>query len=363
MRGEAITLPSFKGLKYIRGLHECNIDMVPQVGGKNASLGELIRAGFNVPIGFAITTDAYRRFAQEFDLQGRIKERLSSIQVNNLEQVSREVRGLMESYPLPQDVEEEIETAYDAFVHYLQGSGEVAPAVAVRSSATVEDLRSASFAGQFDTFLAIKTRESLVAAVRKCWSSLFTARAIAYRNSKGIPHENSLMSVGIQKMVGAKAAGVIFTLDPITGNRASVVLNANWGLGASVVEGVASVDSFIVNKVTLDIIKREIATKELQDIVNCERGEVVRVKVPLEMRGAPCLTEDEIKELARQAKLIEHHYSRPQDIEFAVAKCLDYPANIFITQSRPETKWSAQVKPITKPKGHIAEHLVNWFRG
>jgi pyruvate,water dikinase len=234
----SIDLPSFKGLKYIRGLHQCNIDMVPEVGGKNASLGELMRAGFNVPFGFAITANAYARFTQEFALRGRIKERLPSIHVNNLEEVSRGVRELMESYPVPQDIEEEIESAYDAFVHYLRGLGEVNPAVAVRSSATVEDLPSASLAGQFDTFLAIKTRESLVEAVKKCWSSLFTARAIAYRNTKGIPHESSSMSVGIQKLVDAKAAGVILTLDPVTGNRASVVINANWGLGESVAKGI-----------------------------------------------------------------------------------------------------------------------------
>jgi pyruvate,water dikinase len=124
-----------------------------------------------------------------------------------------------------------------------------------------------------------------------------------------------------------------------------------------------NVDSFVVNKVTLDIIKKEISTKGLQDVVDYKKGEVIKVEVPPEMQSVPCLTDDEIEELARQAKLIERHYGRPQDIEFAIDKNLEFPKNIFITQSRPETKWSIQIKPIMKPKGHIADHLVSWFKG
>jgi pyruvate,water dikinase len=209
----------------------------------------------------------------------------------------------------------------------------------------------------------VRSREDVIEAVKKCWSSLFTARAIAYRNHRGTLHEDLLMSVGVQKMVHAESAGVIFTLDPITGSRASIVINANWGLGESVVKGMANVDSFTVNKVTLNIVKRGVATKQLQSIVSNDSAGLISVGVPLELQDIPCLTDDEVGELAMQAKLIERYYGRPQDIEFAIDKRLEHPQGIFITQSRPETRWSAQAKPIMEPKGHIAEHLVDWFRG
>jgi pyruvate,water dikinase len=171
------------------------------------------------------------------------------------------------------------------------------------------------------------------------------------------------MGVGVQRMVDAKSAGVIFTLDPITGSRASIVLNANWGLGESVVRGMTNVDSFTVNKVTLNIVKKEVAAKQMQSVVSDDGAGLVSADVPFELQAVPCLSDDEVKELAMQAKLIEKYYGRPQDIEFAIDKCLEHPKGIFITQSRPETRWSAQAKPIIEPKGHIAEHLVDWFKG
>ncbi len=270
---------------------------------------------------------------------------------------------MIESHPLPQSVEEEIKWAYKELVNYLIKSGDEGFKLAVRSSATTEDLPGASFAGQFDTFLGIRGQDELLEAVKKCWSSLFTARAIAYRNARGIPAEGSSMSVGVQKMIEAKAAGVLFTLDPVTGNRAKIIINANWGLGESIAKGITNVDFFVVNKVTLEIIRKDISVKKLQSVVDYEKGEVIETEVPPQARALPCLRDEEVKELARQAKLIEQHYRRAQDIEFAIDKRLEFPQNIFIIQSRPETKWSAQIKPIMKPKGHIAEHLVSWFRG
>jgi pyruvate,water dikinase len=355
-------MPRFEGVKYIRSLEQCSTDMVEEVGTKNAVLGELIRAGFNIPLGFAITTAAYAEYIRRAGLQDRIEGKLSSAHIGNLEEVSQGIRGLMEASPMPEDVEDEIGAAYDDLVAHLRGLGELEPTFAVRSSSTAEDSPSASFAGQFDTFLSVGSREGVIEAAKECWSSLFTARAIAYRNHRGTLHEESLMSVGVQRMVNAKTAGVIFTLDPVTGSRASIVLNANWGLGESVVKGMANVDSFTVNKVTLSIVKREVATKQLQSIVNDDRVGLVSASVPPELQDVPCLTDSEIGELAKQARLIERYYGRPQDIEFAIDKCLEHPKGIFITQSRPETRWSAQAKPIMEPKGHIAEHLVDWFR-
>lgn len=345
---------SFKGFKYIQDLDECDAEMMAEVGGKNASLGELLKAGFNAPPGFAITTKAYKRFVQEFNLGEKIRNILSS---KNPQKAASEIRELIESHSLPQDIKEEIERAYESLVPYLGEN----PKFAVRSSGTSEDLPSASFAGQFDSFLGLKNRESILEAVKKCWTSLFTERAITYRNSKNVSYENSSMSVGVQKLIDAKSAGVIFTLDPVTGNRASIVINASWGLGESVVKGRANIDYFVVNKITLDVVRKDISIKESQYVAN--KGGVKECKVPSELKHMACLTDEEVKELASQAKLIEKHYQRPQDIEFAVDKELNFPKNIFITQSRPETKWSFQKKPLMQPKGHIAEHLASWFRG
>ncbi len=356
-------MPRFEGFKYIRSLEQCSVDMVPEVGAKNATLGELMRAGFSIPQGFAITTAAYVEYIRKAGLQGRLKEMLSSTPDDGFREVSKSIRELMEASPMPGDIEDEIGAAYDDLVAHLRGLGELEPTFAIRSSSTAEDSPSASFAGQFDTFLSVRSREGVIEAAKKCWSSLFTARAIAYRNHRGTLHEESLMSVGVQKMVHAESAGVIFTLDPVTGSRASIVLNANWGLGESVVKGMANVDSFTVNKVTLSIVKREVATKQLQSIVNDDRVGLVSASVPPELQDVPCLTDSEIGELARQAKLIERYYGRPQDIEFAIDRCLEHPKGIFITQSRPETRWSACAKAIMEPKGHIAEYLVDWFKG
>jgi len=211
--------------------------------------------------------------------------------------------------------------------------------VAVRSSATAEDLPTASFAGQQDTYLWVKGLDEVIRMVQRCWASLFTARAISYRARMNFPHEMVLISVGVQKMVNARAAGVMFTLNPINGDVSKVVIEGSWGLGETVVSGAVTPDKFVVDKVVLEINERTISPKTIECVCDAEKG-VIHCDVPLSQQNTSCVDDQEIKELVRVAKQIEDHYGSPQDIEWAIDKDFPFPENIFIVQSRPETVWS-----------------------
>jgi len=316
---------------------------VGEVGGKNASLGELIKAGVKVPPGFAVTTSAYREFLRETGIEERIGEILSSLEVEEteaLQKASEEIRGLIEGATLPPGIRQEIEKGYGELCKRL---GKERVPVAVRSSATAEDLPTASFAGQQDTYLWIEGTEEVTKKVMKCWGSLFTPRAIAYRVKMGFPHEKVAISVGVQKMVNAKAAGVMFTLDPTTGDPSKVVIEGSWGLGEAVVSGSVTPDKFVVDKVTMEVSKT-ISPKTLECVFDPERGEVVHAVVPEERQRRECLGEEEVRELANLAKRIEDYYGGPQDIEWSIDREIPFPDNVFIVQSRPETVWSQKRK-------------------
>ncbi len=309
------------------------------VGGKNASLGELIRADIPVPPGFSITTEAYQDFLSEGGIKERIAKILSLIEVQDvasLEEASRTIRELIKTAPFPKEIEEVIRSNYQA----LSEVCEVANIpVAVRSSATAEDLPGASFAGQQDTFLWVRGNEEVLDKIKSCMSSLFTARAISYRIKMGFPHEKVLISVGIQKIVDAKAAGVMFTLNPLNGDPSKVVIEGNWGLGETVVSGQVNPDKFVVDKVTKEI-ERTISQKWTECIFDPEKGMVCHLDIPHQRQDIQCIEDNEILELARYAKRIEEYYGSPQDIEWAIDKDKPFPLNIFLVQSRPETVWS-----------------------
>jgi pyruvate,water dikinase len=215
--------------------------------------------------------------------------------------------------------------------------------VAVRSSATAEDLPGASFAGQQDTYLWVKGSEEVLEKIRLCMASLFTARAISYRVKMGFPHEKVLISVGVQKIVDAKAAGVMFTLNPLNGDPSKVVIEGNWGLGEAVVSGLVNPDTFVVDKVTKEV-ERRVSTKWIESIYSLEAKEVIHSDVPYERRDVQCIEDREILELARYAKKIEAYYGSPQDIEWVLDKHRPFPLNLFMVQSRPETVWSQKKK-------------------
>ncbi len=337
--------------RWIRWFDELGIDDVAEVGGKNASLGELRRAlgplGVPVPDGFAVTASAFWHTLDATGLRPAIAETLAAIvpgDVGSLENASRTIRDRVLRAPLPDDLEAELVTAYRELGTRV-GTGPVE--VAVRSSATAEDLPGASFAGAHSTFLNISGEVELLDAVRKCFASLYTPRAIGYRHDLGFEQTRVALSVGVQHMVRAAegASGVMFTLDTETGFRDVVQIDAIWGLGENIVGGRVGPDEWYVHKPTLaagfrPVLRRKLGTKELRLVHDPASGRHRNDAVPAADRARFCLSDDEVLQLARWAVAIEAHYSAhhgrptPMDIEFAK----DGPdGGLYVVQARPET--------------------------
>ena len=324
---------------WFEGLRKTDI---PSVGGKNANLGEMTSTGLPVPPGFAITAYSYKKFIEETGISTKIYEIINETVTNpddpaQYELASRRIRELIEATPMPKDVENAIRGAYEELGRKLNLKDMF---VAVRSSATAEDLPDASFAGQQETFLNMRGIKEVLLATVRCWSSLFTPRAIFYRNEKGFPHEKVFISVGVQKMVNSRAAGVMFTLNPVTGDSSQIVIEGNHGLGEAVVSGAVTPDDFVVDKQSMRITERRLAKKTVQYIRDPKTGSTIHAEVPTEIQEKPCVGDEEIMKLAELAKRIEQHYGKPQDIEWAIDRDIQPPANMFIVQSRPETVWS-----------------------
>jgi pyruvate,water dikinase len=315
---------------------------IPSVGGKNANLGELTNAGIHVPPGFAITAFSYKRFIQETGISSKIYEIIKDTITNPNEPklyatASKKIRELIEATPMPKDIENAIRSTYEELCRKL-GIHDVF--VAVRSSATAEDLADASFAGQQETFLNVRGVAEVLETTVKCWSSLFTPRAIFYRTEKGFVHEKVFISVGVQKMVNSRAAGVMFTINPVSGDNSQIVIEGNYGLGEAVVSGAVTPDDFVVSKKTMSIVERRLAKKTLQYIRDPNTGKTVHLGVPVDRQDQPCISDEELIHLAELAKRIEQHYGKPQDIEWAIDRDVPFPSNMFIVQSRPETVWA-----------------------
>jgi phenol phosphorylase subunit beta len=337
---------------------ECDRDSVPLVGGKCSSLGELINAGVRVPPGFALTTEGFRRFMAESGLQQQIKSLLDGLDTQDmdaLEQVSATIRTAIETQPFSTEMEDLVAEFYRQLS--VRCCLPAVP-VAVRSSATAEDLPDASFAGQQDTYLWIRGADEVLHHVRRCISSLYTARAIAYRADQKYHDDHMALSVGVQKMANSFTAGVMFSIHPANGDRSVIVIDSNYGFGESVVSGEVTPDNFIVNKVTMDIIGRTISQKEMYYTVDQKTQKSIAIEVPFERQKVQSLLDDEITELAWMAKQIEKHYGRPMDIEWAVDKDLPFGGNIFILQARPETVWSQRKKTTDLTSGVSAMDYI-----
>jgi pyruvate,water dikinase len=327
-------------MDYVLDFEKLDKDSLPFVGGKNASLGEMIKADIRVPPGFAVTTDSYLLLITESGIKDRIFDIVSDLNPDNVEalnKASADVQQLIKKTEIPDEVAKAIERGYHQLCEKC--AVESIP-VAVRSSATAEDLPTASFAGQQDTYLWIQGANQVVTHVQNCWASLYTPRAIAYRIKNDFAHEKVLISVGVQKMVNSKAAGVMFTINPTDGDISKVIIEGSWGLGETVVSGSVNPDKFVVDKVMLEINERTVSTKHIECVYDLERGEVVNADVEENMQCTCCLADDEIKALVAAAKNIENHYGRPMDIEWAIDKDISFPENMFIVQARPETVWS-----------------------
>ncbi|MBV7410673.1 PEP/pyruvate-binding domain-containing protein [Maritimibacter sp. DP1N21-5] len=326
-----------------------------RVGGKCASLGEMTQAGVAVPPGFAVTTDAFAAMLDNHGLREEIARALSRVDPEDFDAVDRAAQAIrirIRSHRMPADVEAAIRDAYAAMCEEM---GAEMP-VAVRSSATAEDMPDASFAGQQDTYLWVIGADAVVEKVRDCWASLYTTRAVAYREKQKIAHGDVLMSVAVQKMVNARAAGVAMSLDPNTGDRTRIVIDASWGLGEMVVSGVVTPDNYSVEKVLGEIIDRKISDKHVELVGDPERGEAVEREVDEDRRKTPCLADDEVKAIAQLAKLLERQNKCPQDVEWAIDADLPAGQNLLALQSRPETIWSQKAKE--KPKNPYATGMA-----
>ena len=251
-------------MAYILNFKSLDIKSLPQVGGKNASLGEMINAGIRVPPGFAVTTESYLGFITETGIKDEIFRILSEMDVGDIsaqDAASRKIQETIRKADMVPDIRSGIENAYGELCDNC--SVEILP-VAVRSSATAEDLPTASFAGQQDTYLWITGTDRIVKRVQDCWASLFTPRAIDYRIKNDFPHEKVLISVGVQKMVNSKAAGVMFTLNPTDGDPSKIVVEGSWGLGETVVSGSVNPDKFVVDKIIMETTEKTISTKHIE---------------------------------------------------------------------------------------------------
>ena len=301
---------------------------IPTVGGKGANLGEMARANFPVPLGFILTVDSYKKFLFENKLTGKLEEILRSVDQEDprtLQHASEAVSALFAKATIPSEVQQE------TIARYRKMGGVFKKAlVAVRSSATAEDLPSASFAGQQATFLNVQGETHLMASIKNCWASLFTARAIFYRAQNKIPHKNVFIAVIIQEMVEAEVSGVAFTVDPVTQEKNVMVIEAVWGLGELIVQGAVVPDSYRVSRNTLEIISREYSHQEVE-LIRVRKETKVR-KVAAARQKKRKLTDAQIKEMATVLAKIHTHYYFPQDIEWTFWK-----KKFYIVQSRPIT--------------------------
>ncbi len=336
---------------FIKWFADITIDDVPLVGGKNASLGEMVRElaskGVKVPNGFAVTAEAYRHFIREAGIDKSIRATLADLNtadMANLSERGQAVRQAILNATIPADLEEEIVAAY----HELQGGSAGALDVAVRSSATAEDLPDASFAGQQETYLNVHGASALMETCKRCFASLFTDRAISYRVDKNFDHFKVALSIGVQRMVRSDLAcsGVMFTIDTETGFRDAVMVSAAYGLGENVVQGSVTPDEYMVFKPTLKtghrpVLQRTVGSKEFKLVYDSGGGKMVKnIPVSPGERAKFALTDDEVLELARWACIVEDHYSEkrgrpmPMDLEWAKD---GNTGELFIVQARPET--------------------------
>lgn len=326
---------------FIRFFDEPGPAALEDLGGKCASLVNLTNAGMPVPPGFAVTTAAYTAFVETTGIADDIHELLRAIDPDDvavIDAVSARIREEITRRPIPDEIRAEFAAAYAA----LQERFTEEQPVAVRSSATAEDLPDASFAGQQDTYLWLLGRDEVAEHVRRCWASLYTSRAITYRLRNGIPDDGLSMAVAVQKMVDAKTAGVAMTLDPSNGDRSTIVIDAAWGLGELVVSGTVTPDNLHVDKVMLTVVDQHIGDKHIELVPDADARGIREREVEPERRSARSLTDAEVTAVAAMAKRAEKHFGVPQDIEWALDRGLPEGQNLLLLQSRPETVWSAK---------------------
>jgi pyruvate,water dikinase len=337
---------------------DIGLDDRPGVGGKGGSLGELIRAGMDVPPGFVVRTEVFARFVRALDEKYPVYAAIEALDPADLDRVAAAtaaVRGCIGNAALPDDIDREIRSAYATWC-----TNRSDPPVAVRSSATTEDAEDASFAGLQDTFLWIIGADQVVEMVRRCWASLYTVESVCYRRKRGLPEGGIAMGVVVQRMVDARTAGVMFTRSPTTGDRSVTTIEGAWGLGCAVVSGEVTPDRWVIAKLTDEITVRDISRKHLKQVPKAGGG-IEDVEVPEDLQHMPSLSDDDLLALKEIGQRAEKHYGRPQDIEWAIERETD---RIYLLQSRPETVWSVkEAAPVAARETAPHRHVMNIFGG
>jgi phosphoenolpyruvate synthase/pyruvate phosphate dikinase len=319
---------------YVVDIARCGGEQRALVGGKAAALGEVAQAGFPVPPGFAVTTLAHAEFLAA---------------APRGERADREVA-------IPGAIAEAVTRAYEGLA--AAGHG----VVAVRSSATAEDLDTASFAGQQESYLGIRDASAVLDAVRRCWSSLFTTHARAYRARLGIADDAARMAVVVQAMVPARVAGVTFSLNPVNGDRSKIAVEACWGLGQRLMAGDITPDRYLVDKVTLGVLSRAVTRQDVEE--RLDGTSVVATAVPPDRRDAPCMADEEVIEVARLAQRLEQLRGHAVDVEWAVAAGERFAEALRVVQVRPETVWSRRpAAPVVPCLESSVDYIVHFVMG
>lgn len=318
-------------MEFIKFFEELRKDDVDVAGGKGANLGELTQAGIPVPPGFVVTSATYQKFIEETGIFDEIMEILNVLDVNQnreLQEAARKIKKIVIGARMPDDIRRIIIEAYNALCHRI-GNDDVF--VAIRSSATAEDLPEASFAGQQDTYLNIQGNDDVLKYVQKCWASLFGARAIFYREENNFDHDKVYIAVVVQEMVNADKAGVMFTVHPSTGEE-KILIEAAWGLGEAVVSGTVTPDTYWVEKETGKIEEHQVSEKNIMFVRDPDQGKTVKLPVSDDLKNKQVLNDDELSRLTELGINIHNHYQFPQDTEWAIEG-----DRIFMLQSRPVT--------------------------
>ncbi|MEW6663713.1 MAG: PEP/pyruvate-binding domain-containing protein [Thermodesulfobacteriota bacterium] len=329
--------------QWIYWLKEVGTEHNDLVGKKCANLGELTKAGFHVPPGFALSVNAYDRFMKETAATRTLQESLKGFQGDpnsvadtpKYDSLSQEMRQRVESVPLPADMEKTIRSCY---AELCRIAGRENLFVATRSAGPV------SHPGQYETYLNVSGSDEVVRNVRRVWASTFNTRSIIARARLGLPLEYDPIGVAVLTMVDAKAAGVMFTVNPINGDESKVAIEASFGFGEAVVSGNVNPDRYLVDKVTFEIDEKVISDKGSEFAYNPKTREMEYRELPPDRRKVPCLEDREVLELTRIAKKVEAHFGCPQDIEYSISMSLPFPDSIFLVQARPESVWGKKKK-------------------
>jgi pyruvate,water dikinase len=328
-----------------------------EVGGKGGSLGELTRAGIAVPPGFVVRTQAFEQFVAGIERQAPVRARVEALRPDDLDGIracADALRAQLCAAPLAQELAATLTTAHGEL---LARSGQ--SDVAVRSSATTEDAADASFAGLQDTYLWVSGSQHMLERLRACWASLYSVESISYRRHRGIAEREVAMAVVVQSMVDSRAAGVMFTRSPTTGDRSVVTVEGAWGLGSAVVGGEVTPDRWVMGKITGEISVREISDKHVEHR-RARDGGVEAVEVDATRRREPCLTDAQLEQLRQVARQVEKHYGCAQDIEWAI----DARGRLMLLQSRPETVWSSKdAAPAARTASDPLSHVMSIFGG